>query len=198
MDGTEVKIAEDGEVCMRGPHVFKGYMKNEEATAETIDSEGWLHSGDIGTIDANGFLQITDRKKELIITAGGENIAPQVLEGELKSIPIINQAVVIGDRRKYLSALIVLDDEKLAAEAQMAGSSATDPASAQSCDSFCAHLQKQIDGVNARLARVQTIKKWTILPAEFTPETGELTPTMKLKRRVVNERYGDQIEAMYV
>jgi long-subunit acyl-CoA synthetase (AMP-forming) len=195
--GTELKIAEDGEVCMRGPHVFKGYLKNEEATAEALDSDGWLHSGDIGTIDANGFLQITDRKKELIITAGGENIAPQMIEGELKSIPLITQAVVIGDRRKYLSALLVLDEEKFAAEAKLAGSAASDAVAAQGCEQFRAHLQTQIDEVNSRLARVQTVKKWTILPSEFTPESGELTPTMKLKRRVVNERYGSQIEAMY-
>lgn len=195
--GTELKIADDGEVCMRGPHVFKGYLKNEEATAEALDSDGWLHSGDIGTIDANGFLQITDRKKELIITAGGENIAPQMIEGELKSIPLITQAVVIGDRRKYLSALLVLDEEKFAAEAKLAGSAASDAVAAQGCEQFRTHLQTQIDEVNSRLARVQTVKKWTILPSEFTPESGELTPTMKLKRRVVNERYESQIEAMY-
>jgi long-subunit acyl-CoA synthetase (AMP-forming) len=197
MPGTELKIAEDGEVCMRGPHIFKGYMKDETATAEALDSEGWLHSGDIGTIDADGFLQITDRKKELIITAGGENIAPQVIEAELKAIPIIAQAVVIGDRRKYLSALFTLDSERLATECKAAKSSAKDPSAAQECQNFRDHLQSQIERVNAKLARVQTIKKWTILPSEFTPESGELTPTMKLKRRVVNERYSPQIEAMY-
>ena len=197
LPGGEMKIADDGEVLMRGNHIFMGYMKNEEATKETIDEEGWLHSGDIGTIDEDGFLQITDRKKELIITAGGENIAPQVIEGQLKSIGVVAQAVVIGDRRKYLSALFTLDPEQVGAVATAAGSPARDPAAAASCDAFKSHLQKQLDGVNAKLARVQTIKKWTIIPQEFTPEGGELTPTMKLKRRVVNEKYGDQIEAMY-
>ena len=197
LPGAELKIAEDGEVLMRGNHVFIGYMKNEAATKETIDEEGWLHSGDIGTIDGDGFLQITDRKKELIITAGGENIAPQVIEGQLKAIGVVSQAVVIGDRRKYLSALFTLDPEKIVAEAGQCGSSARDAKTAATCESFKAHLQKQVDGVNTSLARVQTIKKWTIIPDEFTPEGGELTPTMKLKRRVVNEKYGEQIESMY-
>ena len=197
LPGAELKIAEDGEVCMRGNHVFKGYMKNEEATSGTIDKDGWLLSGDIGTIDSQGFLQITDRKKELIITAGGENIAPSVIEGELRAIPAVAAAVVIGDRRKYLSALFTLDPEKIVSEAKAAGSPATDIAGASGCDKFASYIQAQLDDVNKTLARVQTIKKWTILPTEFTPETGELTPTMKLKRRVINEKYGEKIESMY-
>jgi len=197
LPGTEIRIAEDGEVCMRGPHVFAGYMKNQEATENALDQEGWLHSGDIGTIDEDGFLQITDRKKELIITAGGENIAPQLIEAALKSIPVIAQAVVIGDRRKYLSALLTLDAENLLTELKKAESNATDVPSAAACEKFHSFLQSQVDEVNGKLARVQTIKKWTIIQTEFTPESGELTPTMKLKRRVVNERYKDEIEKMY-
>ena len=195
--GAEMSIADDGEVLMRGRHVFKGYFKNEAATAETIDSDGWLHSGDVGQIDEKGFLQITDRKKELLITAGGENIAPQILEGKLKAIPAISQAVVIGDRRKYLTAIFALDPEKVATEAAAAGSAARDSKAASECDAFRAYIQSQLDGVNATLARVQTIKKFVILPAELSIEGDELTPTMKLKRRIVNEKYAAEIERMY-
>jgi long-subunit acyl-CoA synthetase (AMP-forming) len=195
---AEVKIAEDGEICMRGPHVFKGYLKDPEATKAALDEDGWLHSGDIGTIDADGFLQITDRKKDLLITAGGENIAPQVLEGELKAIPVVAQAVVIGDRRKYLAALVTLDPERVAREAEACGSPAKSVEQAARCETFRRHLEKQIDGVNAKLARVQTIKKFAIIPKEFTIDGGELTPTMKVKRKVVNEKYKVEIEALYV
>ncbi len=195
--GAETSIADDGEVLMRGRHVFKGYFKNETATAETMDSDGWLHSGDVGQIDEKGFLQITDRKKELLITAGGENIAPQILEGKLKAIPAISQAVVIGDRRKYLSAIFALDPEKIATEAAAAGSAARDSKAAAACDTFRAYIQSQLEGVNSTLARVQTIKKFIILPEELSIEGGELTPTMKLKRRIVNEKYTAEIESMY-
>ena len=196
LPGTEISIAEDGEVLMRGRHVFKGYFKNEAATKETLDAEGWLHSGDVGKIE-NGFLKITDRKKELIITAGGENIAPQVLEGKLKAIPIVNQAVVIGDRRKYMTAIFTLDPDKIQAEIAAAGSPAKNMEEAAKCEKFKAHLAKQVEEVNNTLARVQTIKKFTIMPEEFTTEGGELTPTMKLKRRIINEKYADAIESMY-
>jgi len=197
LQGAEMDIADDGEVLMRGRHVFKGYFKNEAATAETIDSDGWLLSGDVGQIDEKGFLQITDRKKELLITAGGENIAPQVLEGKLKAIPVISQVVVIGDRRKYLTAIFALDPEKVATEAAAAGSAAQDSKAASECDTFRAYIQTQLDGINATLARVQTIKKFVILPEELSIEGGELTPTMKLKRRIVNEKYAAEIESMY-
>jgi len=197
LQGAEVGIASDGEVLMRGRHVFKGYFKNEAATAETIDSDGWLHSGDVGQLDDKGFLQITDRKKELLITAGGENIAPQILEGKLKAIPAISQAVVIGDRRKYLTALFALDPDKVAAEAAAAGSPARDSDAASQCNVFRANIQAQLDDVNNTLARVQTIKKFVVLPAELSIEGGELTPTMKLKRRIVNEKYAAEIESMY-
>ncbi|MBC2715441.1 MAG: AMP-binding protein [Desulfobacteraceae bacterium] len=196
--GTEMKIAEDGEVLMRGRHVFKGYFKNEEATKESIDEEGWLHSGDVGIIDNRGFLKITDRKKELIITAGGENIPPQVLEGKLKAIPVLSQVVVIGDKRKYMTALFTLDPEKVAqVAADEAGSPAKDSASAAKCEKFNAYIQGKVDEINKTLARVQTIKKFVILPQELSIEGEELTPTMKLKRRIVNEKYAKDIESMY-
>jgi len=197
LPGAEIKVAEDGEICMRGKHVFKGYLKDPEATRNALDADGWLHSGDIGTIDAEGFVQITDRKKDLLITAGGENIAPQVLEGHLKGIPVVAQAVVIGDRRKYLSALVTLDPERVKAEAELAGSPARSVGDAAKCDLFRRHLEKQIETINEKLARVQTIKRFAIIAQEFTIDGGELTPTMKVKRKVVNEKYKVDSEALY-
>lgn len=197
MAGTELKIADDGEVCMRGPHVFLGYLKNEAATEEALDDDGWLHSGDIGRIDEEGFLYITDRKKEMIITAGGENIAPQMIEGKVKAIKAIGQAVIVGDRRKYLTALLTIDPDQLDSEIKAAGSPATTLSEAAKCEKFRAFVQEQLDKVNNSLARVQTIKKFIIIPNEFTIDGGELTPTMKLKRRIINEKYASQIESMY-
>lgn len=197
MDGTEIKIAPDGEICMRGPHVFKGYYKNEAATAEALDEEGWLHSGDIGEFDADGFLRITDRKKDLLITAGGENIAPQVLEGRLKAIAAVSQAVVIGDRQKFLAALLTLDEMRLEDTIREAGSSAKTMAEAAADPKVEAWLLAQVEEINKTLARVQSIKKIKVLPAELSIEGGELTPTMKVKRKVVNQKYAADIAAFY-
>jgi long-subunit acyl-CoA synthetase (AMP-forming) len=195
--GAELKIARDGEICMRGPHVFLGYYKDPEATSEAVDSEGWLHSGDVGEVDENGFLSVTDRLKELIITSGGKNVAPQLIEAKLKAIPAIALPAVIGDRRKYLSALITLDPERVAREAESAGSTARDAAAAADCSVFRRYLQRQIERVNETLASFETIKRFAILPGQFTIEGGELTPTMKLKRRVIVEKYASEIEALY-
>jgi long-subunit acyl-CoA synthetase (AMP-forming) len=195
--GTELRIAGDGEVLMRGPHVFLGYFKNEAATRETLDADGWLHSGDVGEIDADGFLRITDRKKELIITSGGKNIAPQHLEGQLKQIAAVSQAVAIGDRRPYVVALLTLDPARVAAEAGKAGSPARTAEEASRCALFKAYLEKQVELVNASLARYEQVKKIAVLPRELSVEAGELTPTLKLKRRAVHERHGDTIEALY-
>lgn len=195
--GTEVATAEDGEVLMRGPHVFLGYFKNEEATRETVDDEGWIHSGDIGEIDAEGFLKITDRKKELIITSGGKNIAPSIIESKLRQLPAVSQAVVIGDRRHYLVALVTLDPTRAADQAKAANSPATTPADLATCPVFRQYLEKQIEGVNTTLARYEQIKKFVILPRELSIDDGELTPTMKLKRRVVNQKFAEEIEKLY-
>ena len=197
MPGCEVTIAPDGEILVRGRNVCKGYFKNEAATRETIDADGWLHTGDVGEFDDKGLLQITDRKKDLLITAGGENVAPQVIEGMLKAVPVIGQAVVVGDGKKYLGALLTLDPERVLAEAQLAGSPATDALAASTCSKFRAHLQGQIDGVNAKLAQVQTIKRWVLLPGELSIEGGELTPTMKVKRKVVRDKYAAEIDSLY-
>ena len=197
LPGAELRIADDGEICMRGRHVFKGYYKDPLATADALDRDGWLHSGDIGTIDAQGFLQITDRKKDLIITAGGENIAPALVEGYLKGIPVVSQAVVIGDRQRYLSVLLTLNKERIPVDAQQCGSPACDAETAAKDEKFLQFLQKQIDGVNARLARVQAVKKFRVIPNEFTVEGGELTPTMKVRRKVVTEKYRNEIDQLY-
>ena len=197
LPGTEVSIFPDGEICMRGRNVFKGYFKNPDATAEALDTNGWLHSGDIGTLDDRGLLQITDRKKDLLITAGGENIAPQVLEGLLKGIPVVAQACVVGDARKYLGALLTLDPEKVGAICEQIGSPARDITAAANDETFKRFIQGEIDSVNSKLAQVQSIKRWVIIPNEFTIDGGELTPTMKMKRKVIREKYGPQIESLY-
>ena len=197
LPGVEIRTADDGEILIRGRHVFMGYFKDEEATRGTLDGDGWLNTGDVGEIDSEGFLKITDRKKNLIITSGGENISPQMIEEKLLTIPAVNQVVVIGNRRKHLTALFTLAPERLAVEAASAGSPATDIASAAMCEKFRTYLQEQVDRVNETLARVQTIKKFTILPNEFTIEGGELTHTMKIKRRIINQKYAKEIDGMY-
>jgi len=198
LPGGEIKIAEDGEICMRGRHIFKGYYKDPEATAAALDGEGWLHSGDIGELDELGFVKITDRKKDLIITAGGENVAPQLIEGMLKSIPIVSQAVVIGDRRKYLVALVALDETKLPGALRSSGSLAKSMEEASRCEQMQSWVMAQVEDKNRELARAQTIKRIHILPAELSIEGGELTPTMKVKRRVVSDNYAKSIAALYV
>jgi long-chain acyl-CoA synthetase len=182
LPGLEVKIAEDGEILVRGPNVFLGYFKEPEATAETL-KDGWLCSGDLGAFDTDGFLTITGRKKEIIITAGGKNIAPKNIEAAIKESPLVGEAVVIGDRRKFLTALVTIEETA----AKEVGERELREA-----------VQTQIDLVNKSLARVEQVKKFAILPKPFGIETGELTPTMKIKRKVVAEMYSREIEAMYV
>ncbi len=191
----EVKIADDGEILVKGPNVFSGYYKNEAATAETL-IDGWLYSGDIGEFDEDGFLRITDRKKDLIITAGGKNVAPQNIEKLLRKIDGISQAVVIGDRRKFLSALVTIDPERGPALAAEKGWP-TDLAALATHDAFHAHVEAGVEKANGELARYESIKKFTIIPVDFTIEGGELTPTQKVKRRIVNEKYEAEIEAFY-
>lgn len=193
--GTEVKIADDGEILVRGPNVFMGYYKNDEATAKTL-IDGWMYSGDIGEFDDDGFLRITDRKKDLIITAGGKNVAPQNIEKLLRKIDGISQAVVIGDRRKFLSALLTLDLERLPNIAPGHGWP-SDPEALVKDEKFLKYVQDGVDAANAELARYENVRKFTVLPLDFTVEGGELTPTQKIKRRIVNDKYGGEIEAFY-
>jgi long-chain acyl-CoA synthetase len=190
--GVEVKIADDGEIIVRGRNVFAGYFKDEEATAETLH-DGWLHTGDLGEFDADGFLTITGRKKDIIITAGGKNVAPTLLEGGLKSHPLVAEVVVIGDRRKFLTALVSLDSE--AAERFMKERELSGPP--DKCEEIRAEIQQAVDTVNTEMARVEQIKKFTILPREFSIAEGELTPTLKVKRNVVTAHFEAEIEAMY-
>ena len=195
--GLEVQIAEDGEILVRGPNVFAGYLGKEDATAAALQ-DGWLHTGDVGELDDDGFLRLTDRKKDLIITAGGKNIAPQNIEGLVRQIELVSQAVVIGDQRKYLTCLLTLDPEKLAAHCKASGISETDPQAQARHPSIREHVQHEVDSrVNVQLARYETIKRFEILDRELSEDAGELTPTMKIKRRVVTDRYADRIEGMY-
>ena len=197
LPGVEVKIAEDGEICFRGGNVFKGYFKNPEDTAEVLEPDGWMHSGDVGVLDEQGFLKITDRKKDLIITAGGKNIAPQNIENQLKFSPYINDAVVIGDRRKYLVAIIVIDEDNVVKYAQDNKIQYTTYASLTQHPEVSKLIQKEVDVVNKTLANVETVKKFTILPKKLFVEDGEVTPTMKVKRKYINEAFKDVIEGMY-
>jgi len=179
--GVAVRVAEDGEILVRGPNVFMGYHKDPQATAEAIDAEGWLHSGDVGSFDAEGFLRITDRKKDLIITAGGKNVAPQNIEKLLRAIEGVSQAVVIGDNRKYLTALITVDPARAPSDATQRR----------------AHVQAGVDRVNAQLARYEQVKRFEVLPNDFTVEGGELTPTQKIMRKAVAGKYAKEIAALY-
>lgn len=196
LPGVEVKIAEDGEILVRGQNVFLGYYRNPEATAQTLE-DGWLHSGDVGVLDSRGYLKITDRKKDLIITAGGKNIAPQNIENQLKFSPYINDAIVIGDRLKFLSALIVIDEENVVQYAQDNKISFTTYESLTKAPEIIDLINTEVQQVNKTLSHVETIKKFTIVPKKLYEEDGEVTPTMKVKRRYVNEKFADLIKAMY-
>ena len=195
--GVEMRIAEDGEILLRGGNLMKGYYKDPEKTAETIDKDGWLHTGDVGEIDSDGYLKIVDRKKELIITAGGKNISPANLEALLKQHPLIGQAAVIGDRRPYVSALIVLDSEVAPVWARKAGITFTSLADLARNPAVHDEIQKAVDDTNRHVSQVESVRRFTILPTDWTAETEELTPTLKLKRRVISEKYAGQIEDMY-
>ena len=193
----EMRLAEDGEVLFRGDNVMKGYFKSPEATAETIDTDGWLHTGDIGEIDADGYLKITDRKKDLIVTAGGKNVAPQRIERIMRTSHYVAQCVAYGDKRKYITALITLDPETIA---DWARSRELDPDdTAALAAHFKTHelIRGEIERLNEQLASFETIKDFHVLPRDLTIEDGELTPTLKIKRKVVIERYGEQLEALY-
>jgi long-chain acyl-CoA synthetase len=209
---TEMKVAQDGELLMRGRHVMKGYYKNPEATAETI-VDGWLHTGDVGEIDADGFVKITGRKKEIYVTSGGKNIAPLVIEETMKSIPIVSQCYLVGDGRKFCSALLTLDAgaiirDKLGVEATEVPK---DPFAqiaklkelGHTLDDFTgsdevrAEVQAQVDALNSKFSSPEQVKKFTILPRDFTIDDGELTPTLKIRRKQIGENWSAEIEAMY-
>jgi long-chain acyl-CoA synthetase len=181
VDGCEIRLDEDGEILVRSDTIFSGYFKDPEATAAAFTDDGWFRTGDVGELDEDGFLKITDRKKDLIITAGGKNISPQNLENALKASRFVSQALVVGDRRPYVTALITLDPAEVAGDGR-------DPQQL---------VQELVDQVNHDRVRVEQIKRFVILPRDFTQEQGELTPTLKLRRRVVQEHFADQIDQLY-
>ncbi|HEX3238212.1 MAG TPA: long-chain fatty acid--CoA ligase [Gaiellaceae bacterium] len=181
VDGVEIRLADDGEILIRSDSVFAGYYKEPEATAAALTDDGWLRTGDVGELDDHGFLRITDRKKDLIITAGGKNIAPQNLENALKTSRFVSQALVVGDRRPYVTALVTLDEAEVA-------SSGRDPQQL---------VQELVDDVNRDRTRVEQIKRFVILPRDFSQDEGEVTPTLKLRRRVIHEHFAAEIEQLY-
>jgi long-chain acyl-CoA synthetase len=195
--GVEVRIAEDGEILTRGPLNTPGYLNLPERTAELIDEEGWLHTGDIGSMDADGFLSVVDRKKELIITSGGENISPAAIENLLVAHPLIGQALSYGDRRPYVVALLTLDGDVAPAWARARGIEVSSLAELAEQAAVLDAVGEAVAEANERLARVQQVKRWRLLPVEWTAESEELTPTLKLKRRVVHAKYADVIDALY-
>lgn len=196
--GVEVKIADDGEVLTRGPHVMKGYYKNPEATAESIDKDGWLHTGDIGILDEEGMLYITDRKKNILVTSGGKNVTPATIENLLITSPFIEQTMVIGDKRNYLTALIVPSFAALEKFANENGISYSDVKELLTNEKVYAAVDADVQNLTKDLARFEQLKKFTLMPKEFTIADDELTPTLKVKRKVVSQKYADIIDKMYV
>jgi long-chain acyl-CoA synthetase len=196
LDGVEVRLAEDGEILVKSPGVFKGYYKQPEASAEAL-KDGWLHSGDVGEFDEDGYLKITDRKKDIMVTAGGKNIAPQYIENQLKFSTYINDAVIIGDNRKFITALIMIDEENVVKYAQDNKIQFSTYKDLTQDPDIMKLIGKEVDNVNAGLSRVEQIKKFTILPKRLYEEDGEVTPTMKVKRTSINEQFADLIDVMY-
>jgi long-chain acyl-CoA synthetase len=192
-----VKTGEDGELLIRGGIVSKGYFKLDDATRETFDSEGWLHSGDLARIDDDGFVWIVGRKKEIIITAAGKNVAPAKLETLLGNHPLISKACMVGDQRKFLSMIIALDEEEAPAWAEANGIEYRDLDSFSQRPEVQEEVARAVSEANESVARVEQVKKWVIVPDVWTPDSGEITPSLKLKRRVVLDKYAEQIESMY-
>ena len=196
LDGVEVRIAEDGEILSRGPHIMLGYFGRPEATREAIDADGFFHTGDLGHVDPDGFLVITDRKKDIIVTSGGKNIAPQPIENKLKTNRFFSEVVMIGDRRKFAVALVVPNYEALAAWAAERGIAGTREELVRRPE-VVDHYLGLVSSMTGELAQFEKIKKLALLPKELSQEAGELTPTLKVKRRVVEERYRSLIDDMY-
>src|SRR5438270_4163645 len=198
LPGVELKLAPDGEILQRGRHIMRGYFGMPEATAEVIDSDGFFHTGDIGDMDSDGYLKITDRKKDLIKTSGGKYIAPQAIEGALKTMSeVIIQVVVSGDRRKYVSVVVTVSEDQAKKLAAEAGEPAGTYAEAARCNAVRAKIQAAVDQLNSTLASYETIKRFTILDRDLSQEAGDLTPTLKVKRKVITQKFKSQIDAMY-
>jgi long-chain acyl-CoA synthetase len=194
--GTEVKLSAQGEILLRGPHIFAGYLNKPEKTAEAL-RDGWLHTGDVGLMDETGLVRITDRMKDIIITAGGKNVTPSEIENQLKFSPYISDAVVIGDKRSYLTCLIMIDHDNVVKFAQDHNVPFTNYASLCRASEVQELIGREVEAANKKFARVETIKKFRLIDALLTAEDEELTPTMKLKRSLVEKKYGDLIKDMY-
>ena len=195
--GRGLRLAGDGEVLVRGPINTPGYFRQPEATAELLDAEGWLHTGDVGELDGDGYLKIVDRRKELIITSSGKNLSPANIEGLLKEHPLIGQALAFGDNRPYVVALVVLDHELAPGWAARYGLGAADLAALAASEQVQAEIRLAVDAANQRLARIEQVKRFEVLPVEWTAESEELTPTLKLKRRVIHAKYAGELDALY-
>ncbi|MFQ5791235.1 MAG: AMP-dependent synthetase/ligase, partial [Acidobacteriota bacterium] len=197
LPGVKVKIADDGEILTQGPNVMKGYYRDEAATKEAIDPDGWFRTGDVGVLDSEGFLAVIDRKKDLIVTAGGKNIAPQPIENRLKTNPYILEIVLVGNRRRFTSALVVPDFERLGEWARAQGIQAIGNKELAESTKVVEFIQQQIDEMTSDLAQFEKIKKVCLVEKEFSLERGELTPTLKVKRNVIESRYKELIDGMY-
>jgi long-chain acyl-CoA synthetase len=198
LPGTEIRLLDDGEIVCRGAHVFSGYLGDPERTAEALDADGWLHSGDVGTIDDDGYVTIIDRKKELLITAGGKNVSPANLEAALKTVPLVGQAFAVGDRMPHTAALLVLDPDKIRVWSASAGRPEATPAELARYPSVHDLIAAGIEVAMAEFSHAERIKRWVVLPDEWLPDTDELTPTAKLQRRAITAKYAAEIASLYV
>lgn len=195
--GCSIRIAEDGEVHVRGGNVFRGYWNNEQATREALDEGGWFRTGDLGALDEDGYLTITGRKKEILVTAGGKNVSPAVLEDRLRRHRLISQAMVVGDGQPFIAALLTIDEEMFPRWLAEHGKQTTSVAELSDDPDLLAELQAAVDDANRAVSRAESIREFRVLPEDFTIEGGELTPTLKVKRRVVADRYADVIASIY-
>jgi long-chain acyl-CoA synthetase len=195
--GTTIRIADDGEILAKGPQVFQGYWKADAATAETFDADGWFRTGDLGSLDPDGYLRITGRKKELIVTSAGKNVAPAPLEDRLRAHPLVSQAVVVGDQRPFVAAMLSVDEEELDAWATERGLTGMEPQVLLGHDTLRAELQAAVDEANLSVSKAESIRTFAVLPRDLSIASGELTPTLKVRRMVVAKTYESVIEELY-
>jgi long-chain acyl-CoA synthetase len=196
LPGATVRIADDGEILVKGVQVFDSYRNNPEATAEAM-RDGWFHTGDLGELDDDGYLRITGRKKEILVTAGGKNVAPAVLEDRLRAHPLVSQCIVVGDQKPFIGALLTIDEEMLPMWAANHGLEGLTPARARTDETVLAELQKAVDDANSAVSKAESIRKFAVLESDFTEESGHLTPSLKLKRNIVMRDYADEVDALY-